>query len=198
MRTEASHEPFLVTGLGNPGRQFRGHRHNVGYMVVDRLGVALKVVFRRSRARARIAHAQIDGQDLILAKPQSFMNKSGKPVKSLREGYRVPLHHLLVIYDDLDLPFGRIRLRPEGGAGGHRGVQSVITELSSKAFPRLRVGIGRPPGRMDPAEFVLRPFSRGEEEELTFLLDRAVDCVLAFLKEGLEPAMSRYNSEETL
>jgi PTH1 family peptidyl-tRNA hydrolase len=140
-------------GLGNPGKEYAAHRHNVGFMVVEALGRAHGLRFsRRKGAKARVAEGEIGAQTILLAQPQTFMNLSGKAVNWLRRAYDIEPERILVVYDDLDLPLGRLRLRPEGGSGGHKGMASIIAWLGTQAFPRLRVGIDRPPGRKDAAD----------------------------------------------
>ena len=185
--------PYLVAGLGNPGRQYRNSRHNIGFMVVSQLAQSLDLTFTKMQFNGLLAEGKYQGSKLLLSKPQTYMNQSGRAIAPLAYYYRVPLEHTLVVYDDLDLPLGRLRLRPEGGSGGHQGMNSILAELNSQAFPRLRIGIGRPPGQMDPAAYVLQPFSGEEKEALDFLLDRATDCIQTFLNEGLQAAMTRYN-----
>lgn len=183
---------FLIVGLGNPGREYKGHRHNIGFMAVERLGAAWNIPLTRAQGRSLVGLGQFGGQALALAKPQTFMNLSGQAVSSLVRFYKIPLAQLLVLYDDLDLPPGALRLRPAGGAGGHNGMRSIITHLGPE-FPRLRLGIGRPPGRMDPAAFVLQDFTPADQAWVDEVLATAVAAVAAFITEGLEAAMNRYN-----
>jgi len=185
---------FLLAGLGNPGRQYRSHRHNVGFMVVDQIAARLDVSFSRLESKALIAKAEYQGNPLILAKPQTYMNLSGQSLASLVRFYKIDLGYLLVIYDDVDLPLGGLRLRPSGGSAGHKGMASIIEKLGTQEFPRLRVGIGRPAGRKDAAAHVLEDFSKAEAERLPEILQRAADAALAFISEGVEISMNRYNS----
>jgi PTH1 family peptidyl-tRNA hydrolase len=186
--------PALIVGLGNPGDEYAVHRHNVGFWVVDALAQAHGLAFSRDRgARARVARGEIDGRPVILAKPQTFMNLSGQSVGRLRRKHEIPSERLLVVYDDLDLPLGRLRLRPEGGSGGHKGMRSIIDSLGTQAFPRLRIGIDRPPGRMDPADYVLRPFDAGQKTLLPAVVERAVAAVECWLVEGIVAAMDEFN-----
>lgn len=185
---------YLIAGLGNPGREFRANRHNVGFMAVDRLAERLGTTFSRLESKALVAKAEFDGHRLILVKPQTFMNLSGQAVASLARFYRVQHENLLVIYDDVDLPFGTIRLRPGGGSGGQKGMASIIERLGTQDFPRLRIGIDRPPGRMDAAAYVLQNFNPGEVETLPLILDRAADAVLLFITQGLAAAMTKFNA----
>jgi PTH1 family peptidyl-tRNA hydrolase len=185
---------YLIVGLGNPGRQFRDDRHNIGFMVLDRMTTKLELAFTLSRQEALITDVHIDEQKVILAKPQTFMNRAGESVSSLARYYRSPSDNILIIFDDLDIPLGTIRLRPQGGSGGHRGVRSIIENLGTERFPRMRLGIGRPPGRMDPADFVLQAFTEEESTIVDILLDHAVDAIHTFIRDGIEAAMTRYNS----
>jgi PTH1 family peptidyl-tRNA hydrolase len=184
---------LLITGLGNPGRQYAGNRHNVGFMVVSRLAEKLGETFNRVESNALVAKAAYHGMRLILAKPQTYMNGSGNAVRSLLRFYKIPQSQLLVVFDDVDLPLETLRLRAEGGSGGQKGMQSIIEQLGSEAFPRLRVGIGRPPGRMDAADYVLQNFSKSEQELLDLTLNRAVEAILTFVTDGLDKAMNHYN-----
>ncbi len=185
--------PYLIVGLGNPGREYENNRHNVGFLTLERLAVRLGEAFTREKMNALITTGKLDGSQLILAKPQTFMNDSGSAVSSLQRFYQVPLENLLVIYDDVDLPFDHLRLRTEGGAGGQKGVRSIIRALGTNKFPRLRIGIGRPPGRMSVSEYVLQDFTNQESQLLDFILETAVDAVLLYIKEGIHQAMTEYN-----
>ena len=185
--------PYLIVGLGNPGKQYAFNRHNVGFMLVSRLAERLGEKFNRMEGRAMLAKALYQEQRLILVKPQTFMNASGNPVRSLLRYYKIPTEHLLVAYDDVDLPLETLRLRTEGGSGGQKGMQSIIAQLGTEAFCRLRVGIGRPPGRMEAADYVLQDFSKGEQALLDPTLDRAVDAVLTFVTLGIDQAMNQFN-----
>ena len=184
---------YLITGLGNPGREYRTNRHNIGFTLVDRLAGRLGVTFSRLESKALVTKAEYSGRRIVLAKPQTFMNLSGQAVGSLVRFYKVPLENLLVAYDEVDLPFGTIRLRPGGGSAGHKGMASIIERLGTQDYPRMRLGIGRPPGHMDAAAYVLQDFSRTDGEVLPVFLDRAVDAVLVFVEQGLVAAMDQYN-----
>ena len=186
-------EPFLITGLGNPGPQYRRTRHNVGFMLVDRLAAQLGVKFSRLESKALVTKGEHAGRRIVLAKPQTFMNLSGQSVGALARFYKIPLSNLLIAYDEVDLPLGVLRLRAEGSSAGQKGMASIIDRLGSQEFPRLRIGIGRPPGRMDAADYVLQDFSPGEIELIETALDRAVEAVLVFVTDGLDAAMNRYN-----
>lgn len=184
---------YLIVGLGNPGRDYQQNRHNIGFMLADQVAERLGTSFRRMKHKALLASGRHEGHKIILAKPQTYMNKSGQAVSILMNFYKLPLSHLLVAYDDVDLPFETIRLRPSGGSAGQKGMKSIIQQLGSQDFPRLRLGIGRPPGRMRTPDYVLQDFSRKEGDVLPFLLDRAADAALAFVSEGIQAAMTQYN-----
>jgi PTH1 family peptidyl-tRNA hydrolase len=190
---EAAPETALIVGLGNPGREYAGNRHNVGFLTADRWAAAHALTFNKIQHHAVIALGRSGERRVIVAKPHTYMNESGRAVGALLRFYKIPVEQLLVIFDDLDLPFGVIRLRADGGAGGHNGMRSIIQQLSGNQFARLRIGIGRPPGRMDPAAFVLQGFSREEAAELDALLDRAGQAIDAFLTAGITAAMNQFN-----
>jgi PTH1 family peptidyl-tRNA hydrolase len=186
-------KPFLIVGLGNPGREYRNNRHNIGFMVLDQLAGKLDTSFSKMKMNALMTAVRYKGYRIILLKPQTYMNLSGKAVSSFVRFYKLPLENLLVVYDDVDLPFQTLRMRPDGGDAGQKGVRSIIQELGTKDFPRLRVGINRPPGRMSVSSYVLLNFSDQETEPLPFLLDQAADAILAFVDLGLNQAMTTYN-----
>ncbi len=187
-------ENFLIVGLGNPGREYAATRHNIGFRIADRLAQTLDERFSRQQNNAFIASGPRGGAKLILAKPQTFMNLSGQSVSGLIRFYKVPVSNLLVCCDDIDLPFGSIRLRASGGSAGQRGMQSILNSLGTKEVPRLRFGVGRPPGRMDAADYVLRDFDSSEEEIVPGIVDKAVQAALAFVDNGLADAMNRFNA----
>lgn len=184
---------YLLVGLGNPGREFKDSRHNAGFMTLDRLAVRLGTQGMRLQSRAIVTSAFFEAQKVILAKPQTFMNLSGQSVQGLVNFYKIPPSSLMVLADDLDLPFGTVRIRASGGAGGQRGMGSIIEHLGTNEFPRLRIGIGRPPGRMAPADFVLQNFSREELKLLPEILGYAESAVLEFILNGLDAAMNKFN-----
>jgi PTH1 family peptidyl-tRNA hydrolase len=186
-------DTYLIVGLGNPGREYKDNRHNIGFMLVDRLIVRLDARGMKLQSKAIVTSAAYEERKIILAKPQTYMNLSGQSVQGLLNFYKIPLSNFMIASDDLDIPFGTIRIRASGGPGGQRGLASVIERLGTKDFPRLRMGIGRPPGRMDPAAYVLQDFSRHEMSMLSGVLDRAADAVLAFVKDGLSKAMNQFN-----
>jgi PTH1 family peptidyl-tRNA hydrolase len=185
-------ERYLVVGLGNPGPRYEGTRHNAGALVVDVLAGRIGGRLKAHKARAEVLEGRLAAVPVVLARPRSFMNESGGPVAGLVRFYKVPLERLVVVHDDLDLPFGALRLKRGGGDGGHNGLRSISSALG-RDYLRVRVGIGRPPGRQDPADFVLRDFSSAERKELDYLFDRAGDAVEALLSDGLEAAQNRFN-----
>ena len=188
---------FLIVGLGNPGREYRENRHNIGFMLIDRLAVELNVRFTRLQSKALVATANYNECKIILAKPQTFMNLSGQSVQGLIHFYKLPLTNLLVAHDDLDLPPGTIRIRPDGGSAGQKGMESIIERLGTDEFPRLRLGIGRPPGRMEAPDYVLQDFPAGEMTVISETLNLAVEAALTFVNEGLDAAMNRFNGVMT-
>lgn len=194
----ASPEPVtaLVVGLGNPGPEYRRTRHNVGFMVVERLAERWRIRWDRPRNQARGALGRVGDRQIALLEPLTYMNLSGSPVAQALRRYGLAPSDLLVVHDDLDLPFGRLRLRATGSAGGHRGVQSIISALGTKDFPRLRIGIGRPDGDHDVRDFVLDTFDRDEAVKLEAVLDRAVAAVETALRQGLDAAMNEFNRSE--
>jgi peptidyl-tRNA hydrolase, PTH1 family len=186
--------PWLVVGLGNPGQSYAGNRHNAGAMVVDLLAERVGARLKAHKGRADVAETRLAGERVVLARPRSYMNESGGPVASVRSFYKVDTARVVAVHDELDLPFGVVRLKRGGGPGGHNGLRSLTPALGSPDYPRVRVGIGRPPGRMDPADFVLRDFSAAERKELPLIIDRAADAVEALLGEGLEAAQNRFHA----
>jgi PTH1 family peptidyl-tRNA hydrolase len=174
-------EFFLIAGLGNPGPRYVHNRHNIGFQIVDALAQAHRLSFARMEHRAQTTHGTIGTRRVILAKPQTWMNESGKAVAPLSRFYKIDPARMLVIYDDLDIPLGDLRYRPEGSSGGHRGVNSIMQLLGTQALPRLRVGIGRPPGQMDPAAYVLQDFSAAETHVVWEVQRLACDLALAWL-----------------
>ncbi|MDQ1717917.1 MAG: peptidyl-tRNA hydrolase, family, partial [Pseudonocardiales bacterium] len=171
---------LLVVGLGNPGPRYAATRHNAGFLVVDELAARLGGSFKSPKAlsgRADVIEGRLAGQPVVLAKPRSYMNESGGPIVTASRFYKIAIENIVVVHDELDLPFGGLRLKRGGGEGGHNGLKSTTAALGSKEYARVRFGIGRPPGRQDPAEYVLREFSAAERKELAFLVDRAADSV---------------------
>lgn len=201
--------PWLVVGLGNPGPQYAGNRHNVGQMVLDELAHRCGVAFGSRgggllgrRPQAATADARlgtlpggVPGPRVVLAKPTTYMNVSGGPVAALARYHDVPAERVVMVHDELDIPFADVRLKRGGGEGGHNGLRDTTKALGTKDYVRVRVGVGRPPGRQDPADFVLKDFSTTEKKDLPWLLDRAADAVEAVLLEGLEAAQLRFHTK---
>ena len=184
----------LIVGLGNPGSEYASHRHNVGFQIVEALADIHGLSFaRHKKAKARVAEGQIGERPVLLAKPQTFMNLSGRTVLRLSREREIPPECILVVCDDLDLPLGRLRIRPQGGSGGHKGLRSITELLGSQDFARLRVGIDRPAGSLDPAEYVLQPFAQEDKAVIAETLDRAVEAVESWLADGIVAAMDRFN-----
>jgi peptidyl-tRNA hydrolase, PTH1 family len=187
--------PTIVVGLGNPGAEYAGNRHNLGAMVVDLLAAQREEKFKPgARKRADISETRIADQRVVLAKPRSYMNESGGPVSAVLGFYKVDPSQLIVIHDELDIPFDTIRLKIGGGAGGHNGIRSIDTSLGTRDYTRVRVGIGRPPGRMDPAAYVLRDFGAAERKELPLVIERAADAVVTLVEKGLEAAQNVFHT----
>ena len=184
----------LVVGLGNPGPEYAETRHNVGVRVVGELAARIGGRFGRHKANADVLEGRLAGRRVVLAKPRTYMNVSGGPVAGLVKYFSVPIEDLVVVHDDLDLGFGVVRLKRGGGEGGHNGLRSISSSLGTKDYLRVRFGIGRPPGRQDPADFVLKRFSAVEKKELDLAVDLAADAAEALLREGLEPAQNRFHA----
>jgi peptidyl-tRNA hydrolase, PTH1 family len=184
----------LVVGLGNPGPRYVGNRHNVGFLVADELAARMGGKFKAHRTGADIIEGRLAGHRVVLAKPRSFMNVSGSCVAGAVRFFKVPPERLAVIHDELDLPYGTIRLKLGGGENGHNGLRSITKSLGTRDYHRVRFGIGRPPGRMDPADFVLRDFSSTERKDLALALDRCADAVEALVATGLEAAQNVFHA----
>ncbi|HTP15390.1 MAG TPA: aminoacyl-tRNA hydrolase [Streptosporangiaceae bacterium] len=187
-------ERWLIAGLGNPGPHYAGNRHNAGFMAADELAARMGMRPRRDRSRARVATGRLAGVPVVLAKPMTFMNLSGRPVAALRSFYKIPSDRLVVLHDELDIPFGAIRLKLGGGDNGHNGLRSLTAALGTREYFRVRLGIGRPPGRIDPADFVLQDFSAAEREHLPRLLARCADAVETLLRHGLRAAQNEFHT----
>jgi PTH1 family peptidyl-tRNA hydrolase len=188
---------YLIIGLGNPGRAYRHNRHNAGFMLLDFFAEDLNLTFSRQQAHALITDVHLEGRKIILAKPQTYMNASGRSVGLLAHFYRILPSNLLVIVDDIDLPLGSIKLLPIGGSAGHNGMRSIINHLGTQEFPRLRIGIDRPLGRMDPADYVLLDFKPVELPVLKDSLNRAYHCLHLYIQEGIQAAMNSCNAPVT-
>ncbi|MFF5118323.1 aminoacyl-tRNA hydrolase [Dactylosporangium aurantiacum] len=189
--------PWLIVGLGNPGPEYARHRHNVGFMVADLVAQRAGLRFsRHRRVAADVAEGRlrIGGPRVVLVKPLTFMNLSGGPVAGLAQFYKVPVAQVIAVHDELDVPYEQLRLKQGGGEGGHNGLRSMSSSLGSKDYVRVRFGIGRPPGRQNPADFVLSDFTTVERKELDFFIDRAADAVEMVIERGLEPAQNQYHA----
>jgi len=185
---------FLVVGLGNPGPRYAATRHNAGFLVADLLAERMGGRFKAHRSNADVLEGRLAGRSVALAKPRSFMNDSGGPVVNAARFYKAPVESVIVVHDELDLPYGELRLKRGGGDGGHNGLRSISSALGSKEYLRVRFGIGRPPGRQDPADYVLREWSSTERKDLAYHVDRAADAVEALLSDGLEKAQNDYHA----
>jgi PTH1 family peptidyl-tRNA hydrolase len=188
---------YLVIGLGNPGREYRNNRHNVGFMVIDAVSKALDININRVQFKAMLGSGVYGEKRVILAKPQTFMNLSGQSVSQLVNYYKISLQNLLIVHDDIDIQLGTLRMRPNGGSGGQKGLASIIQQLGTQEFGRLRVGIGRPPGRMDPADYVLQNIPDEDRQVLTIVFDRASQAIQTFIRFGLNQAMNENNGAVT-
>lgn len=194
-------EPWLIVGLGNPGPGYAGNRHNVGVMVIEEIARRTGSTLKAHKAQALAASVRLPqpsgapgGPAAIIARPTTYMNVSGGPVKSLMNFFKVPLDKLVVIHDELDIDFADVRLKKGGGEGGHNGLRSISSSVGSKDYLRVRVGIGRPPGRMDVADFVLKDFNSTEKKELPFLVDDAADAVQTLIDLGLTDAQNKVHA----
>jgi PTH1 family peptidyl-tRNA hydrolase len=186
---------WIIAGLGNPGPEYAGNRHNAGYMVVGLLAERMGGKFKAHRTRNEVADGRLAGLPVTLAKPRTFMNTSGGPVAALAAFYKVPPERVVVVHDELDIPFGAIRLKLGGGDNGHNGLRSITRSLGTNDYYRVRFGIGRPPGRMDAATFVLRDFSTTERKELPLLIDRCADAVETLLSKGIAAAQNEFHAD---
>lgn len=185
---------FLIVGLGNPGREYEATRHNVGFHCVDEMARQFHLSWEaKKRSKAKIATGIAASQSVLLAKPQTYMNLSGSAVQGLAAFYKIPPERILVIYDEMDIPLGMLRIRKQGGSGGHRGMTDIIRKLGTQNFPRIRLGVGRPPGRMDPAAFLLRPFDQHEQPLISEATRIAVQAIETWLREDIDAAMNLYN-----
>ncbi|NLA80841.1 MAG: aminoacyl-tRNA hydrolase [Chloroflexi bacterium] len=187
--------PYLIVGLGNPGIKYRKTRHNFGFMVVDALAENLKLPLKKLKYKAMIGEGRLGDSKIILASPLTYMNNSGDSVWQLAKFFKVPNENIIVAHDDLDLPLGVLRLRPGGGASGQKGVASIIQKLGTQDFARVRLGISRPPGQMDPVDYVLEKFLPNEEKLRDIVIKEAVEAIQVFVREGLSMAMNKYNGD---
>jgi len=186
-------DAWLVVGLGNPGPSYAGNRHNAGSMVLDLLAERVGARWKAHRGRCDLVEGRLAGTRAVLARPKAYMNVSGGPTAAVRDFFKVPVERIVVVHDELDIGFGVLRLKRGGGDNGHNGLRSVSSALGSKDYLRVRVGIGRPPGRQDPADFVLKDFTAAERKELPFQLDRAADAVEALMTGPLEAAQNVFH-----
>ena len=186
---------WIIAGLGNPGPEYAGNRHNAGHMVVDLLAERMGARFKAHRTRNEVADGRLAGIPVTLAKPRTYMNTSGGPVAALASFYKVPPERVVVVHDELDIPFGTVRLKLGGGDNGHNGLRSITKSLGTNAYNRVRIGIGRPPGRMDAAAFVLRDFSATERKELPLLIDRSADAVEMLLSKGMAATQNTFHAD---
>ncbi len=186
-------EPWLVVGLGNPGPDYAGNRHNAGFMVLDALAERERARFKVHKTRSDVVEGRLAGVRVVLAKPRSYMNESGGPVAALRTFFDAAPEQLIVVHDDLDIDFGAIRVKQGGGDGGHNGLRSVTKSIGSNEYLRVRFGIGRPPGRLDPADFVLRDFSAAERKDLAGFVDEAADVVESLVRVGLAQTQATFH-----
>jgi PTH1 family peptidyl-tRNA hydrolase len=186
---------LMIVGLGNPGRKYAANRHNVGFHCLDALARAHGLCFDKKQEKAELAMGRVAGRRAILVKPQTFVNSSGEAVGAVARFYKVAPREVMVIYDDLDLPQGTIRLRPRGSSGGHNGIKSIIDHVGTQGFPRLRVGIGRPPGRMEPKDYVLQDMRAEERERMQEVCEHVVTAVETFIREGIKEAMNQFNGQ---
>lgn len=184
---------WLLAGLGNPGQKYAKTRHNVGFHILDRLARAEGLTFDERRNKAIIARGKIEGASVALVKPQTYMNLSGQAIAPIARFYKIPPERILVIYDDLDLPLAQLRIRQKGGAGGHKGMISITQQLGSKDFPRIRIGIGRPPGRMPVEAYVLQKFTPDQWAEIEVTYQKTLDAIRDLVTHGVEYAMNNYN-----
>ncbi len=183
----------LIVGLGNPGKKYQRTRHNIGFLVVDRIAARQAIAVHKEICGALTGEWAQEGEPIILAKPQTYMNRSGAAVSGLLRQFHGTPDNLVVIYDDVDLPFGRMRIRTQGSAGGHRGLISIIENLAGDSFSRVRIGIGRPPEGIETADYVLQPFDADHAPGLDELVGKAADAVMALVKDGAEAAMREFN-----
>ncbi len=187
-------ERWFIVGLGNPGSDYSGNRHNAGFLVADVLAARIGDGFRRNRQRLLAASGKLAGHAVTVAKPMSYMNASGGPVASFAAYHKIPAEHVIVVHDEIDLPFGAIRLKRGGGDAGHNGVKSVASALRTTEFIRVRIGVGRPQGRRVAADHVLGDFTKAERKELPLLIERAADAVQALLDQGLAAAQNEFHT----
>lgn len=185
---------FLFIGLGNPGREYALTRHNIGFLVIDRLAERWGVKVEKYKYKSLMGEYRSDSYKVILVKPQTYMNNSGMATRSFVNFFKPPLSQVMVFFDDLDLPFGTIRIRQSGGSSGQKGMKSIIAQFGTEEFPRTRIGIGRPPGKMDSVDYILNDFKSSDRENLEIILNRCADAAETFIHDGIEKAMTNYNN----
>jgi PTH1 family peptidyl-tRNA hydrolase len=195
-RSRESGDGWIVVGLGNPGERYAGNRHNVGAMVVDELLTRTGTTLKRHKSGCRTAEARIGGERVVIARPTSYMNESGACVRALVRWYKVSLEHVVVVYDEIDIPFGEVRIKVGGGTAGHNGVRSVVAHFKDPGFVRIRVGVSRPRGNKDPADYVLEDFSSAERKELGLVIDTAAGAVEKIVELGVGRAMNEVNTKQ--
>ncbi|MBB4688272.1 aminoacyl-tRNA hydrolase [Amycolatopsis jiangsuensis] len=187
-------ELILLAGLGNPGPQYAGNRHNAGFLVLDELAARIGGKFKAHRSGGEVLEGRLSGRRVVLVKPRSFMNLSGGPVVGAARFFKIPPSGVVVVHDELDVPFGTLKLKLGGGDNGHNGLRSITKSLGTRDYYRVRFGIGRPPGRQDPADFVLKDFSTVERKELPFEVDRCADATEALAARGLAAAQNEFHA----
>ena len=186
----------LIAGLGNPGKQYATSRHNIGFLVINRLSKANGIELKGRKFKSRVGKGEVEGQSVILAKPQTFMNLSGEAVSAIAQYYKIIPQDIIIVHDDLDIPFGSLKIKTKGGSGGHHGLDSIIALLDDDRFLRLRIGIGKPPDERDEADFVLSPFNDSEAAQLETVIDKANTCLGMLITHDPEFAMSRFHRKE--
>ena len=191
--SEARDQLWLVVGLGNPGPSYAGNRHNAGFMVLDLLGARAGGKFKAHKGRCDVVEGRVAGQRVVLAKPKAFMNLSGGPVAAMRDFFKIPAERIAVVHDELDVDYGSLRLKLGGGDNGHNGLRSITSALGTKEYHRVRFGVGRPPGRQDPADFVLKDFSSVEKKDLDYHVDRTADAVEMLMLRGLVDTQNQFH-----
>ena len=184
---------YIIVGLGNPTREYELTRHNIGFRVIDALADELDICINKPKFKALIGDTKIGDTKIILVKPQTYMNSSGESVKEICEWYKIPLCNLIVVYDDIDIDWKKLRIRPSGSAGSHNGLKSVVDLLNSKDFPRVRVGIGKPPQNWDLVDYVLGKFNDDEQKELGLVINTARDAIQCIIKSDVNSAMNKFN-----
>jgi PTH1 family peptidyl-tRNA hydrolase len=188
---------YIIVGLGNPGRDYQTTRHNIGFLAVDRLAEKLGIGINKNKFKALVGSGIVSGQKVMLVKPQTYMNNSGQALREILSFYKIKPENMLVIYDDIDIPLGAMRIRKKGSSGTHNGMKSIIYQLQTDDFPRIRIGTGRD-DNMDLVDFVLGSFSDEEKDEVDRILDQAVEAALCWMEKGIDLAMNRYNTTKKL